>query len=64
MKNTMNSRDIAKFHKYLKAEVSVEKCSKALGVSKKILAKFTPEAIDKVKAKQTAADKPKVPATK
>ena len=62
MKTTMNSRDIAKFHKYLKADVSMEKCVKALGVDKKTLAKFTPDVIAKVKASQ-AGDKPK-PAAK
>ena len=60
----MNNRDIAKFHKYLKSDVSVEKCSKALGVDKKTLAKFTPEALGKVKAKQAEAAKPKAPVTK
>ena len=61
MKETMNSRDISKFHKYLEQEISMEKCSKALGVSKKTLNKFTPDAIAKAKAKQAEKKKPAAP---
>jgi hypothetical protein len=51
MKDTMNNRDIAKFHKLLDAEVSMKKCSDSLGVSVKALNKFTPDAIKKAKVK-------------
>ncbi len=61
----MNSRDIAKFHKYLEQEVSISECSKSLGVDKKTLASFTPEAIKKSKDAIVEAKKPKAaPATK
>lgn len=58
MKKTMNSRDIARFHKYLEAEVSIKECSKSLGIEQKTLAKFTPEAIVAAKKKQAMASKP------
>lgn len=62
MKETMSKRDIAKFHKYLAEDISIDKISKGMGIDKKTLAKFTPEAIKKVKeqrAKEEAALKPK-----
>jgi len=58
MKETMNSRDVSKFHKYLEQEISIDKCSKALGVSKKTLGKFNTDAIAKDTAKQAAKAKP------
>jgi len=54
MKKTMNSRDVAKFHKYLDQDISIEKCSKALGVDKVTLKKFTPEAVAKAKGAKPA----------
>ncbi len=61
----MNSRDIAKFHKYLEQDVSISECSKSLGVDKKTLALFTPDAIKKSKDAIAEAKKPKAaPATK
>ena len=52
MKDTMNSRDVARFHKYLEQDISIAECSKSLGVSKKALAKFMP------KTKEAPAPKP------
>ncbi len=55
MKNTMNNRDIASYHKMLKAKESLSNISNILKVSKDTLAKFTPEKVadakDKGKAK-------------
>ncbi len=59
MKNTMNSRNVSKFHKMLKAEVSIGDCSKALNISKKTLESFTPDALSKKDKKTTSvASKP------
>jgi len=55
MKSTMNKRDIAKFHKMLEAEVSVDKISKALKVDKDTLKKFAPAKA--AAAKAAPADK-------
>ena len=59
MKNTMNKRDIAKFHKYLKEEIPIDKISKGMGINKKVLAKFTPEAVVKAKAQHAKDANPK-----
>lgn len=63
MKNTMNKREIAKFHKYLEEEIPMEKISKGMGIDKKTLAKFTPEAVKKVKEQHAkdANPQPKAP---
>ncbi len=45
MKDTMNSRDIAKFHKLLLKDVSNDDISKFLQVSVETLKRFTPEKI-------------------
>ena len=52
MKHTMNSRDVAKYHKYLEQDISLEECSKFLGISKTTLLRFSPE---KTKAAQEKA---------
>ncbi len=59
MKDTMSARNISKFHKFLREDVKLEKISKALGVSKKTLEKFTPEKIKAAKNKH--AEKSKAP---
>ena len=51
MKNTMSNREIALFHKYLKADVSKEKIVKSLGVSAETLSKFMPKKIEAVKTR-------------
>ena len=53
MKATMNSRNIAKFHKMLRAEVPLSKCSKLLKIEVKTLKKFTPEVMKKAGVKLT-----------
>lgn len=51
MKNTMNNRDIAKFHKYLLDEkIPNNKISAILKVDPATLKTFTPEAMAKAKA--------------
>ncbi len=50
MKNTMNSRNIAKFHKLLKADVKPAEISMQLKVEVNTLKMFTPEAIKKAKS--------------
>jgi len=49
MKNTMNQREVARFHRLLREEVSMEDCSKAIKVSVNTLEKFTPEFFAKLK---------------
>ena len=61
MKTTMNSRDIAKYHKFLKAEMPVKRIGKLLGVDEKTLKKFAPDALALVKKKQAEGNKPKAP---
>lgn len=56
MKSTMNKRDIAKYHKLLAEEVSIDKISKFLKIDKATLKKFTPKGV-KPKA-AAAAEKP------
>ena len=51
----MSSRDIAKFHKYLKQDIPIGKISKSLGVTTKTLEKFKPDVVAKVKKEQKAA---------
>ena len=63
MKDTMNSRDIAKYHKLLDEDVSEKKISDYLQVSVATLKRFTPEAIKKAKAKSDLKDKVKVNST-
>ena len=68
MKSTMSNRNIAKFHKLLAQDVSIEKCSKYLGITKAALKKFMPDrmkevAVDKKAAAEKAAGKvPAAPA--
>ncbi len=50
MKNTMNSRNIAKFHKLLKADMKPAEISRQLKVEVDTLKLFTPEALKKAKA--------------
>ena len=58
MKSTMSARNISKFHKLLANDVSVDKISKFLGVTKATLKKFSPEIMAKVSvSKKAAADK-------
>lgn len=52
MKSTMNSRDIAKFHKLLAAEVSSNEIVKILGIEVETLKKFTPEKVKAAKIKR------------
>ncbi len=55
MKNTMNNRDVSRYHKLLDAKENLSSISSILGVSKDTLVKFTPDKVsaakDKAKAK-------------
>ena len=62
MKNTMNSRNIAKYHKLLDAEVSLKKISAFLKVSEATLKKFTPEKVAAAKGLVSKAEKAAVAA--
>ena len=55
MKSTMNTRDIAKFHKLLKKEVPHDQIVKIMGVERETLKKFSPERVAKAKAVQKEA---------
>jgi len=54
MKDTMNSRNIAKYHKMLAADVKPSEISKALKVSPETLKRFAPKKA-KVETKPQAA---------
>jgi len=56
MKNTMNQRNVAEFHKLLKNDVPYEEISKYMQIEIKTLKRFTPSVFDKLK-KQRQADK-------
>jgi len=51
IKNTMNKRDVARYHKMLADDISIKEISKAMLISEKTLRIFTPEAVDKIKKK-------------
>ena len=54
MKDTMNRKNVARFHRMLADEVPLSKCSKMLKISIKTLKKFTPEAFKKAGVKTTS----------
>ena len=64
MKTTMNSRDIAKYHKFLKAEMPVKKIGKLLGVDESTLKKFAPDVLKKLKEGQAKPAAKPAPAAK
>jgi len=51
IKETMNKRDVARYHKMLADDVSIKEISKVMLISEKTLRRFTPEVVAKVKEK-------------
>ena len=45
MKNTMNKRDVVRFHKFLDTDMKIGECAKAMKIELDTLKKFTPEKV-------------------